>query len=43
MCAPVLMLLDKRLPMSKGIDLGPRLSLMKDLQALPLLLFSSCA
>ncbi len=33
LCTPALMLLDERLLTSKGIDLGPRLFLMKGLQA----------
>jgi DNA-binding response OmpR family regulator len=41
LCTPALMLLDERLLTSKGIDLGPWLSLMQDLQAIPFLLFSS--
>ena len=40
-CKPDLMLLDERLLTRNGIDLGPRIFLMQDLQAIPLLLFST--
>jgi CheY-like chemotaxis protein len=40
-CKPDLMLLDERLLTSNGIDLGPRLSVMQDLQDIPLLLLST--
>jgi DNA-binding response OmpR family regulator len=40
-CKPDLMLLDERLLMRNGIDFGARLSLMKDLQDIPLLLFGA--
>ncbi len=39
-CKPDLILLDERLLTRNGIDLGPRLSVMQDLQAIPLLLLS---
>ncbi len=39
-CKPDLMILDERLLTSNGIDLGPRLSVMQDLQDIPLLLLS---
>ena len=38
-CTPDLILLDERLLHVNGIELGPRLAVMKDLQAIPLLLF----
>jgi DNA-binding response OmpR family regulator len=38
---PDLMLLDERLLTRNGIELDPRLFIMKDLQAIPLLLFSA--
>ena len=37
-CKPNLILLNERLLLSHGIDFGHRLSIMKDLQAIPLLL-----
>ncbi len=40
-CTPDLMLVDERLLMRNGIDLAPRLLVMKDLQEIPLLLFSA--
>lgn len=40
-CKPNLMLLDERLLMRNGIDFGARLSLMKDLQDIPLLLLGA--
>lgn len=40
-CTPDLMLVDERLLMHNGIDLAPRLLMMKDLQDIPLLLFSA--
>jgi DNA-binding response OmpR family regulator len=40
-CKPDLMLLDERLLMRNGIDFRARLSLMKDLQDIPLLLLSA--
>ena len=40
-CTPDLMLVDERLLMHNGIDLAPRLRMMKDLQDIPLLLFSA--
>jgi DNA-binding response OmpR family regulator len=39
-CKPDLMLVDERLLTRNGIDLGHRLSVMQDLQDIPLLLFS---
>ena len=38
-CTPDLMLMDERLLMHNGIDLRPRLLIMKDLQDIPFLLF----
>jgi DNA-binding response OmpR family regulator len=40
-CKPDLIILNERLLTRNGIELGPRLFLMKDLQAIPLLLFST--
>jgi response regulator RpfG family c-di-GMP phosphodiesterase len=40
-CKPDLMLLDARLLKRHGIDLLPRLQVMKDLQDIPLLLFNT--
>ena len=40
-CTPDLMLVDKRLLTRNGIDLAPRLLMMKDLQDIPLLLYSA--
>jgi CheY-like chemotaxis protein len=40
-CMPDLMLVDERLLTHDGIDLTPRLLVMKDLQDIPLLLFSA--
>ena len=40
-CKPDLMLVDERLLTHNGIDLAPRLRMMKDLQDIPLLLFSA--
>jgi DNA-binding response OmpR family regulator len=40
-CKPDLMLLDERLLTRNGIDFGTRLSLMKDLQDIPLLLLGA--
>ena len=40
-CKPNLILLNERLLMSHGIDLGYRLSMMKDFQEIPLLLIGS--
>ncbi len=40
-CKPDLILLDERLLTRNDIDLGSRLLLMQDLQAIPLLLFST--
>ncbi len=40
-CKPNLMLLDERLLTRNGIDFGARLSLMKDLQDIPLLLLGA--
>ena len=40
-CKPNLILLDERLLMRNGIDFGFRLSRMKDLQDIPLLLFNA--
>ena len=40
-CTPDLMLVDERLLMHNGIDLAPRIRMMKDLQDIPLLLFSA--
>ena len=40
-CTPDLMLVDERLLTHNGIDLTPRLRIMKDLQDIPLLLFSA--
>jgi DNA-binding response OmpR family regulator len=40
-CKPTLMLLDERLLTRIGIDFGARLSLMKDLQDIPLLLLGA--
>jgi DNA-binding response OmpR family regulator len=37
-CKPNLILLNERMLMSHGIDFGHRLTMMKDLQAIPLLL-----
>jgi len=39
-CKPDLIVLDERLLTRNGIDFGPRFSLMQDLQAIPLLLYS---
>jgi DNA-binding response OmpR family regulator len=40
-CKPNLILLNERLLMSHGIDFGHRLFMMKDLQAIPLLLLGA--
>ena len=40
-CTPDLMLVDERLLTHDGIDLTPRLRTMKDLQDIPILLFSA--
>ena len=40
-CTPDLILVDERLLTHNGIDLAPRLRIMKDLQDIPLLLFSA--
>jgi response regulator RpfG family c-di-GMP phosphodiesterase len=40
-CKPNLILLNERQLMSHGIDLGYRLSIMKDLQEIPLLLINA--
>ena len=40
-CTPDLMLMDERLLTRNGIDLAPRLLMMKDLQDISLLLFSA--
>jgi len=40
-CKPDLILLDERLLARNDIDLGPRFSVMHDLQAIPFLLFST--
>ena len=40
-CTPDLMLMDERLLMHKGVNLAPRFRMMKDLQDIPLLLFSA--
>ncbi len=40
-CTPDLMLMDERLLTQNGIDLAPRLLTMKDLQDIPVLLFSA--
>lgn len=39
-CIPDFILIDERLLTQNGIDLAPRLLIMKDLQDIPLLLFS---
>ena len=39
-CTPDLILLDERLLCINGIELGPRLAVMKELRDIPLLLFS---
>ncbi len=41
MCKPDLILLDEHLLTQHGIDLLPRLQVMKDLQDIPLLLFGT--
>jgi CheY-like chemotaxis protein len=40
-CTPDLMLVDERLLTHNGIDLAPRILTMKDLQDIPILLFSA--
>jgi len=40
-CTPDLMLLDERLLCINGINLGPRLAVMKELRDIPLFLFSA--
>jgi DNA-binding response OmpR family regulator len=40
-CTPDLLLVDERLLTHDGIDLTPRLRTMKDLQDIPILLFSA--
>ena len=41
MCKPDLILLDERLLTRQGMDLLPRLQVMKDLQDIPLLFLST--
>jgi|SRR5579872_1365132 len=40
-CTPDLILLDDRLLHSQGIELGPRLALMRDLHNIPLIVFGT--